>query len=130
MGDRGGGANKFGLAATLVSGEMFQVLAAVTLPHKSKDTKIMKKFLTLIALVTLSAGSAFAGCGKTTTSEGTLKSYDAATKTVVVEAKDGKATSITLTPSTTGADAVATLVGKSVKVVAEHGKAQSVAAGS
>lgn len=90
----------------------------------------MKKFLTLIALVTLSAGSAFAGCGKTTTSEGTLKSYDAATKTVVVEAKDGKATTITLTPSTTGADAVANLVGKSVKVVAEHGKAQSVAAGS
>ncbi len=90
----------------------------------------MKKFLTLIALVTISAGSAFAGCGKTTTSEGTLKSFDATTKTVVVEEKGGKSTSITLTPSTTGADAVATLVGKSVKVVAEHGKAQSVAAGS
>lgn len=90
----------------------------------------MKKFLTLIALVTFTAGSAFAGCGKTTTSEGKLKSFDAATKTVVVEGKDGKATSITLTPSTTGADKIADMVGKNVKVVAEHGKAQSVAAGS
>ncbi len=106
------------------------MLAAVSLPHKSKDTQIMKKFLALIAIVSFSAGSAFAGCGKTTTSEGTLKSYDAATKTVVVEEKGGKATTITLTPSTTGADTIATLVGKSVKVVAEHGKAQSVAAGS
>jgi hypothetical protein len=90
----------------------------------------MKKFLTLIAIVSLSAGSAFAACGKTTTSEGTLKSFDAATKVLVVESKEGKATSITLTPSTTGADTVSTLVGKSVKVTAEHGKAQSVAAGS
>lgn len=90
----------------------------------------MKKFLALIAIVSLSAGSAFAGCGKTTTSEGTLKSFDAATKQLVVEEKGGKATTITLTPSTTGADAIATMVGKSVKVVAEHGKAQSVAAGS
>jgi VCBS repeat-containing protein len=120
----------FQLAATLVSGETFQVLAAVSLPHKPKHTQIMKKFLTLIAIVSLSAGSAFAACGKTTTSEGTLKSYDAEKKTLVVEAKDGKATTITLTPSTTGADTIATLIGKSVKVVAEHGKAQSVAAGS
>jgi len=90
----------------------------------------MKKFLALIAIVSFSAGSAFAGCGKTITSEGTLKSFDAATKVLVVESKDGKATSITLTPSTTGADTVAGLVGKSVKVVAEHNKAQSVAAGS
>lgn len=90
----------------------------------------MKKFLTLIALVSISAGSAFAACGKTVTSEGTLKSYDAEKKQLIVEAKDGKATTITVTPSTTGADAIATLVGKSVTVVAEHGKAQSVAAGS
>jgi len=123
-------ADFFPLAATFVLGEMFQVLAADSLPHKPKHTKIMKKFLALIAIVSFSAGSAFAGCGKTITSEGTLKSFDAATKVLVVESKDGKATSITLTPSTTGADTVAGLVGKSVKVVAEHNKAQSVAAGS
>lgn len=90
----------------------------------------MKKFLTLIAIVSLSAGSAFAACGKKVTSEGTLKSYDAEKKQLVVESKDGKATTVTLTPDTTGADKVAALVGKSVKVVSEHGKADSVAAGS
>ncbi len=90
----------------------------------------MKKFLTLIALVGFATGSAYAGCGKKVTNEGTLKSYDEATKTVVVEGKDGKAATITLTPSTTGADTAASLVGKSVKVVSEHGKADSVAAGS
>ena len=52
------------------------------------------------------------------------------TKTLVNEAKDGKAATITLTPTTAGADAVAALVGKSVKVVSEHGKADSVAAGT
>jgi len=90
----------------------------------------MKKFLLSIAIVALCSGSAFAACGKKVTSEGTLKSYDAEKKTLVVEGKDGKATTITLTPSTTGADAIASLIGKSVKVVAEHGKADSVAAGS
>ena len=49
---------------------------------------------------------------------------------IVVAAKDGKETTVTLTPSTTGADKIKDLVGKSVKVVAEHGKADSVAAGS
>jgi hypothetical protein len=37
---------------------------------------------------------------------------------------------ITLTPTTKGADAVAGLVGKAVKVEHEHKKATSVAAGS
>lgn len=90
----------------------------------------MKQFLALIAIVSLSAGSASAGCGKKVTNEGTLKSFDAATKTLTVEAKDGKAAAITLTPTTTGAEKVADLVGKSVKIVSEHGKADSVAAGS
>lgn len=88
----------------------------------------MKKFLTLTALVALSLGSAYAACGKKVTNEGTLKSYDAATKQVVVEDKDGKAATITLTPSTEGGDQAATLVGKGVKVVSEHGKADSIAA--
>lgn len=90
----------------------------------------MKKFLALIAIVSLSVGSAVAGCGKKVTNEGTLKSFDAATKTLTVEGKDGKAATITLTPATTGADKAADLVGKTVKVVSEHGKADSVAAGS
>ena len=90
----------------------------------------MKKFLPLIAIVALCSGSAFANCGKKVTSEGTLKSYNAETKTAVVAGKDGKEVTITLTPSTTGADGIASLVGKSVKVVAEHNKADSVAAGS
>ena len=92
----------------------------------------MKKFLVLTSMVILSMSSAFAACGKKVTSEGTLKSFDPATKALVVEAKDGKATTITitLTPTTAGADAAAGLVGKSVKVVSEHGKADSVAAGA
>ena len=90
----------------------------------------MKKFLSLIVIVAFCSSSAFAACGKKVTTEGTLKSFDAEKKTLVVEAKDGKAVTITLTPGTTGADAIASLIGKSVKVVAEHNKADSVAAGS
>jgi hypothetical protein len=90
----------------------------------------MKKILAIVAIVSLSVGSAVAGCGKKVTNEGTLKSYSAETKTLVVEGKDGKTASLTLTPGSTGADKVESLVGKSVKVVSEHGKIDSVAAGS
>jgi hypothetical protein len=86
----------------------------------------MKKLLALLATVSLTVG-AHAGCGKKVTDEGTLKSYDAEKKTVVVEKADGKTASITLTPATSGADKVASLVGKAVTVVSEHGKADSVA---
>jgi hypothetical protein len=89
----------------------------------------MKKLLALLAMATLTLG-AQAGCGKKVTDEGTLKSYDAEKKTVVVEKADGKSSTVTLTPSTSGADKVADLVGKPVKVVSEHGKADSVAAKS
>ena len=87
----------------------------------------MKKLLALLAMATLTLG-AQAGCGKKVTDEGTLKSYDAEKKTVVVEKADGKTATVTLTPTTAGADKVAALVGKAVKVVSEHGKADSVAA--
>ncbi len=87
----------------------------------------MKKLLTLLAFASLSVAG-FAACGKTVTNEGTLKSYDAESKKVVVVDAAGKSATITLTPSTTGADKAADLVGKPVKVVSEHGKAQSVAA--
>ncbi len=89
----------------------------------------MKQLLTLLTLTVLSL-SASAGCGKKVTDEGTLKSYDAEKKVVTVEKADGKTASITLTPDTTGADKVGTLVGKPVTVISEHGKADSVAAKS
>ena len=95
----------------------------------NNKTKQMKKLLTLIAMAALTLG-ANAACGKKVTTEGTLKSYDAETKQVVVVGADGKAAKITLTPSTTGADKVADLVGKAVKVVSEHNKADSIAAKS
>lgn len=87
----------------------------------------MKKLLTLLAMASLSL-SAQAACGKKVTDEGTLKSYNAEKKEVVVTKADGKEATITLTPKTEGADKVASLVGKSVKVISEHGKADSVAA--
>ena len=87
----------------------------------------MKKLIALLAMASLSVG-AQAACGKKVTDEGTLKSYDAATKQVVVTKADGKDATVTLTPTTTGADKVAAMVGKAVKVISEHGKADSVAA--
>ena len=89
----------------------------------------MKKFLTLLAMAALTLG-AQAACGKKVTDEGTLKSFDAEKKLAVIEKADGKTASITLTPATTGADKVASLVGKAVTVISEHGKADSVAAKS
>ena len=86
----------------------------------------MKKLLALLAMAALTLG-AQAGCGKKVTDEGKLKSYDAEKKSAVIEKADGKTATVTLTPTTTGADKVAGLVGKSVKVVSEHGKADSVA---
>lgn len=87
----------------------------------------MKKLLGLLSLVALTFG-AQAACGKKVTDEGTLKSYDAEKKQVVVTKADGKTSTVTLTPTTTGADKAADLVGKAVKVVSEHGKADSVEA--
>jgi hypothetical protein len=87
----------------------------------------MKKLLTILATFALTLGS-YAACGKKVTDEGTLKSYDAETKKVVITKADGKSATVTLTPATTGADKVADLVGKAVKVISEHGKADSVAA--
>ena len=95
-----------------------------------KKINQMKKLLALITVIAVSSSPVFAGCGKTETVEGTLKSFDAGTKTLVVAGKDGKETEIKLTPTTKGGDAVAKMSGKSVKVEHEHKKATSVAAGS
>jgi hypothetical protein len=97
------------------------------LPQSIKHPETMKKALSILALTTLALGSAYAGCGKVVTNEGKLKEFDAATKKVVVEGKDGKSATLTLTPSSKGADEAAKLVGKDVKVDSEHGKITSIA---
>lgn len=91
----------------------------------------MKTILSIIAVVALGAGSIFAGCGKKTETTGKLKSFDADTKTLVVVSKKGKESKITLTPKTEVKKGkketkIADLVGKKVKVVSEHKKADSV----
>ena len=90
----------------------------------------MKTILSIIAIVAISASSVYAGCGKKNEITGTLKSYDKDTKLLVVEV-DGKKSKITLTPKTEvkkGKDKadIADLVGKKVKVISEHKKADSV----
>ncbi len=92
----------------------------------------MKKLLALMAVVALAAGSAYAGCGKKVTDEGKLTSYDAETKALVVELKDGKSATLTATPATEAKNKdgkkteLSELVGKTVKVVSEHKKIDSV----
>ncbi len=90
----------------------------------------MKTILSILAVVALGAGSIFAGCGKKVETTGTLKSFDKDTKTLVIEA-DGKESKIALTPKTEvkkgkKSTDIAKLVGKKVKVVSEHKKADSV----
>lgn len=88
----------------------------------------MKSILSLALALAFGTVAAQAGCGKIETTEGTLKSFDKETKTLKVEGKDAKVVSITLTPTTKGADKVADMVGKSVSVAATHNKATEVAA--
>jgi hypothetical protein len=86
----------------------------------------MKKFLSILSALTLAA-AAQAGCGKTVTTEGTLKSYDAEKKEIVVAPKDGKATKITLTPETKGAEDIKALIGKAITVEASvHAKTKAL----
>ena len=67
------------------------------------------------------------GCGKTSTAEGTLKSFDEKTKELTIAPKEGKATKVTLTPETKGADGVKDLVGKAVTVeVSVHAKSKAL----
>jgi hypothetical protein len=85
----------------------------------------MKNLLTILAALALAA-SAQAGCGKTTTAEGTLKSYDEKTKELTIAPKEGKPTKATLTPETKGADGIKDLVGKSVTVEIEVHKKKAI----
>lgn len=86
----------------------------------------MKKLLTIISVVALSAGSVFAGCGKKVTDEGKLTSYNADKKEVTITTADGKAVNRVLTPASTVSGKIEELVGKAVKVVSEHNKIDSV----
>ena len=92
-------------------------------------SKVLSVFVVVLALA---AGGAFAGCGVKDTNEGTLKSVDADHQTIVVEVGEGKEMKITLTENTKVMDAegnkakVSGLVGKKVKVVSEHAKADSI----
>lgn len=92
----------------------------------------MKSILSAFAALMISAGVSYAGCGKKTETTGTLKSYDAETKMIVVDV-DGSDTKVSATPSTEVKSGAAEakmedLVGKKVKVISEHKKADSVTA--
>lgn len=89
----------------------------------------MKNILSILTVLALAA-AAQAGCGAKISSKGTVKSYDAEKKALVVTV-DGADTEYTLTPETEGLDKVADLKGKSVEVnVDKHVKTKvlSVAA--
>jgi hypothetical protein len=117
----------FRLIQTSFGSKWQRWLAGAGHSQPKTNQNIMKKFLTIAAVIAFGS-AAHAGCGKIETTEGTLKSFDKETKTLKVEGKDAKVASITLTPTTKGADLVDGLVGKSVKVDATHGKATVVAA--
>jgi hypothetical protein len=91
----------------------------------------MKKIIALFVASIIAAGSAQAMCGKKVTDSGTLKSYNKDSKSIVVQLA-GSTAEITLTPSTETKDATGKvakledLIGKSVTVVSEHKKADSV----
>ena len=88
----------------------------------------MRLIVSLMIAIVLTAGGAIAGCGKKVTDTGTLKTYDAAKKTIVVAA-DGKETTLTVTPKTEGRDKLEGWVGQEVTAVSEHLKLDSVKAG-
>ena len=91
----------------------------------------MNKIIALFVALTIAAGSASAMCGKKVTDTGTLKSYDKAAKSIVIQLT-GSTAEITLTPGTATKDMAGKmakledLVGKSVTVISEHRKADSV----
>jgi hypothetical protein len=91
----------------------------------------MKYIITIVAALAF-AGTSYAGCGKKSASIGTLEKYDAETKTLIIkiisssDAKEVKAKTakLTMTPDSKviAEGKIASLVGKSITVVAEHGK--------
>lgn len=92
----------------------------------------MKKTITILSALALSAGLSYAGCGKVDTTSGKITSYDAEKKIIVVEAEGGAKTTLTVTPTSkyAGKDGkdvkIEDLQGKTVKVDSEHKKVTSV----
>ncbi len=88
----------------------------------------MKTILTIMTVLGM-ASVAYAGCGKKVTNEGELKAFDADAKSITVK---GSKKAIKITSSTEIKDKdgkaakIEDLVGGDVKVVSEHGKADSV----
>ena len=89
----------------------------------------------LLAIVALSAGSAYAGCGKKVATVGELESYDAGTKALTIDvtqtsqkSQRNKTVQLTLTPDskTMGGREIEQLVGQQLSVVSEHGKVDYV----
>jgi hypothetical protein len=91
----------------------------------------MKKLIALFVGLVIAVGSANAMCGKKVTATGTLKAYDKDSKSITVTTGSNTA-EVTLTPNTEYKDAagkmakIDDLVGKSVTVISEHNKADSV----
>lgn len=89
----------------------------------------------LLAIVALSAGSVYAGCGKKVATVGELESYDAGTKALTIDvtqtsqkSQRNKTVQLTLTPDskTMGGREIEQLVGQQLSVVSEHGKVDYV----
>lgn len=94
----------------------------------------MKKLLTILSALALSAGLSYAGCGKVETTSGKLTKYDAEKKVITIEAEGGAKTELSVTPTSKYADKegkeikIEDLEGKTVKVESEHKKVSSVKA--
>lgn len=92
----------------------------------------MKKLLVVAMCFMFTVTAMYAGCGKKVNNAGVLKSFTAESKQVVVDEK-GKSVKLKTTPDTKYFDKeggsevkVESLIGKSVKVVSEHSKIDSI----
>lgn len=91
----------------------------------------MKKILSILTILAFTASAGYANCGKTDTDEGKL-TFNAEKKEVTIETSDGKKVNRVLTPDSklTSKDGTAAKVdalqGKTVKVVSEHNRIQSI----
>ena len=91
----------------------------------------MKKAFTLLGAAMFFVAAVVAGCGKKVNTAGKLEKADGETKQIVVKVED-KSETLTLKADTKITDKdgkevkIADLVGKSVKVVSEHKKVDSI----
>lgn len=90
----------------------------------------MRLVYSLLLAIVVTAGSAYAGCGKKLTSEGALKSVDSKKKVIAVIDGAGEITKLSLTVNTKIMGApnrkLVDLIGEKVTVISEHNKVDSV----